>query len=53
MMLVETTSVWQNLKRVLRLIDDRINVARPDDISYVSAGNHWNTVKNMFLSKFW
>jgi hypothetical protein len=38
LMLVETTSVWQNLKRVLRLIDDRINVARPDDISYVSSG---------------
>ena len=38
MMLVETTSVWQNLKKAMRLIDDRINMSRPDDISYVSAG---------------
>ena len=37
-MLVETTSVWQGLRRTLRLIDDRVDVSKPDDMAYVSAG---------------
>jgi len=37
--LVDTSvPVWQTLRKNLRLIDERVNVTSPDDISYVSAG---------------
>lgn len=39
-MLVDTASTWAALRKQLRLIDERagVSAARPDDISYVSAG---------------
>eukprot|EP01038_Epipyxis_sp_PR26KG_P009327 gene9327-12565_t len=37
--LVDTASIWQTLRKQLRLIDDRSsNSSRAEDISYVSAG---------------
>jgi len=38
LMLVDTAPPWQGLRKQLRLIDDRIDMSRPDDASYVSAG---------------
>ena len=38
LLVVEASSTWQTLRKQLKLIDDRINVSKPDDISYVAAG---------------
>lgn len=46
-MLVETASPWQSLRRTMRLIDERVNVVRPDDIAYVSAGKKTSIYKNV------
>lgn len=36
--LVEATPSFHTVRKQLKLIDDRINVSHPDDISYVCAG---------------
>jgi len=33
-----STSVWHSMRKPLKLINDSINMLRPDDISYVTAG---------------
>lgn len=40
LVLVETQqqAAWQGLKRSLRLINERVNVTKPDDMAYVAAG---------------
>jgi len=35
---VESSSVWQTIRKPLRLINESINMSRPDDIAYVTAG---------------
>lgn len=37
-MLVDTAPAWASLRKQLRLIDERADVSKADDISYVSAG---------------
>lgn len=38
LMVVEATPSWQILRRQLRLIDEKVNMSRPEDISFVAAG---------------
>lgn len=38
LLVVETTTPWQTLRKLLRLIDEHVNMANPDDITYVAAG---------------
>eukprot|EP01039_Chlorochromonas_danica_P000911 gene911-993_t len=38
LMVVDNTSSWQILRKQLRLIDDKVNMVRPQDISFVAAG---------------
>jgi hypothetical protein len=38
LLVVETTTPWQLLRKTLRLIDDKVSMARPEDINYVAAG---------------
>jgi hypothetical protein len=34
------SAAWATLRKSLRLIQDSVNTANPDDISYVSSGTH-------------
>lgn len=38
LLVVESTTPWQLLRKTLRLIDDKVSMARPEDINYVAAG---------------
>jgi hypothetical protein len=38
LLVVETTSPWQTLRKLLRLIDEHVNMIAPDDITYIAAG---------------
>ena len=35
---VDTSSVWHTVKKPMQLINENINLAKPDDISYVTSG---------------
>lgn len=50
LMVVDSTSAWQFLRKQLRLIDEKVNMSRPEDISFVAAGKNSSTIGAFILA---